>query len=43
MDAIELDAMPKSLRVLLLQLADFVEAGLKDNPTSAGNSIGEPC
>ena len=28
MDAIELDAMPKPLRVMLLQLADFVEAGL---------------
>ena len=29
MDAIELEQMPKALRVMLLQLADFVEAGLK--------------
>nr|WP_218167031.1 SCP2 domain-containing protein [Cedecea sp. P7760] len=43
MDAIELDAMPKPLRILLLQLADFVEAGLRHNPASEGNSIGEPC
>jgi predicted lipid carrier protein YhbT len=28
MDAIELEQMPKALRVMLLQLADFVEAGL---------------
>lgn len=29
MDSIDLDAMPKPLRVSLLQLADFVEAGLR--------------
>lgn len=27
MDAIELEQMPKALRMMLLQLADFVEAG----------------
>lgn len=43
MDAIELDAMPKALRILLLQLADFVEAGLQHKPAPESNSIGEPC
>jgi predicted lipid carrier protein YhbT len=32
MDAIELEQMPKALRVMLLQLADFVEAGLQRRP-----------
>ena len=43
MDAIELEQMPKPLRVALLQLADFVEAGLKTPPESKHNSVGEPC
>ena len=43
MDAIELDAMPKPLRVMLLQLADFVEAGLNASPQTRVTSIGEPC
>ncbi|WP_058910862.1 ubiquinone anaerobic biosynthesis accessory factor UbiT [Entomohabitans teleogrylli] len=43
MDAIELEAMPKPLRMVLLQLADFVEAGLKATPTSREHSVGEPC
>ncbi|AFJ45558.1 ubiquinone anaerobic biosynthesis accessory factor UbiT [Shimwellia blattae] len=43
MDAIELDAMPKPLRVLLLQLAEFVEAGLKSESATREHSIGEPC
>ncbi|EKY3089768.1 SCP2 domain-containing protein [Cronobacter dublinensis] len=43
MDAIELDAMPKPLRVLLLQLADFVEAGMSVSPLTKATSIGEPC
>ena len=30
MDAIELEQMPKALRVMLLQLADFVEAGQEE-------------
>lgn len=29
MDAIELEQMPNALRMMLLQLADFVEAGMK--------------
>lgn len=43
MDAIELEQMPKPLRVMLLQLADFVEAGLKAPPATTQPSVGEPC
>ncbi|KEA53743.1 MULTISPECIES: ubiquinone anaerobic biosynthesis accessory factor UbiT [Mangrovibacter] len=43
MDAIELDAMPKPLRVLLLQLAGFVEAGLENAPAIKQTSVGETC
>jgi len=43
MDAIELEQMPKALRVMLMQMADFVEAGLKTSPDSKHTSVGEPC
>ena len=43
MDAIELEAMPKPLRIALFQLANFVETGLKYPPDPDSNSIGEPC
>lgn len=43
MDAIEPEAMPKPLRVLLMQAAAFVEAGLKTAPTVRETSVGEPC
>ncbi|VEB69242.1 lipid carrier protein [Klebsiella quasipneumoniae] len=43
MDAIELEQMPKALRVMLLQLADFVEAGLKSPQTPEQTSVGEAC
>jgi predicted lipid carrier protein YhbT len=43
MDAIELEQMPKALRVMLMQLADFVEAGLSSEPTTKHTSVGEPC
>lgn len=43
MDAIELEQMPKALRVVVLQLADFVEAGLSHSPTSKQPSVGEVC
>ncbi len=43
MDAIELDAMPAPLRIALLQLADFVEAGMLYKPVSESNPVGEPC
>ncbi|MTH45738.1 ubiquinone anaerobic biosynthesis accessory factor UbiT [Intestinirhabdus alba] len=43
MDAIELEQMPKALRVMLLQLADFVEAGMKGSPEAKQTSVGEPC
>ena len=43
MDAIELDQIPKPLRLALMQMADFVEAGLKTPPESKHTSVGEPC
>ena len=43
MDAIELEQMPKALRVMLLQLADFVEAGMKTSPETKQTSVGEAC
>ncbi|HBS5847796.1 TPA: SCP2 domain-containing protein [Klebsiella pneumoniae] len=42
-DAIELEQMPKALRVMLLQLADFVEAGLKSPQKPEQTSVGEAC
>ena len=43
MDASELEQMPKALRVMLLQLADFVEAGLKSPQKPEQTSVGEAC
>ena len=43
MDAIELEQMPNALRMMLLQLADFVEAGMKTAPETKQTSVGEPC
>ena len=43
LDAIELEQMPKALRVMLLQLADFVEAGLKSPQKPEQTSVGEAC
>ena len=43
MDAIELEQMPKALSVMLLQLADFVEAGLKSPQKPEQTSVGEAC
>ena len=43
MDAIELEQMPKALRVGLLQLANFVEAGLAPPPAGKHTSVGEAC
>ncbi|HDU4055756.1 TPA: SCP2 domain-containing protein [Klebsiella pneumoniae subsp. pneumoniae] len=43
MDAIELEQMLKALRVMLLQLADFVEAGLKSPQKPEQTSVGEAC
>ena len=43
MDAIDLEQMPKALRVMLLQLADLVEAGMKYSPETKQTSVGEPC
>ena len=38
-----MEQMPKALRVMLLQLADFVEAGMKTAPETKQTSVGEPC
>lgn len=43
MDAIELEQMPKPLRIMLMQLADFVEAGLKPPAATKPITVGEPC
>nr|VUD30081.1 lipid carrier protein [Raoultella sp. NCTC 9187] len=43
MDAIELEQMPKALRIMLLQLADFVEAGLSSPRKPEQTSVGEAC
>ena len=43
MDAIELEQTPKALRIMLLQLADFVEAGLKGPQKPEQTSVGEAC
>ncbi|MEN1677813.1 SCP2 domain-containing protein, partial [Pseudomonas aeruginosa] len=32
-----------ALRMMLLQLADFVEAGMKTAPETKQTSVGEPC
>ena len=37
------EQMPKALRMMLLQLADFVEAGMKTAPETKQTSVGEPC
>lgn len=43
MDAIELEQMPRALRIMLLQLADFVEADLKGPQKPEQTSVGEAC
>lgn len=43
MDAIELEQMPAPLRTALMQLANFVEAGLNEDAKSAGDRAGVPC
>lgn len=42
MDAIDLDSMPSTLRVALLQLADFVEAGLQEDTVQPAR-VTQPC
>lgn len=43
MDAIDLESMPKPMRIGLMQLADFVEAGLKEDATPQSDREGMPC
>ncbi|WP_380179886.1 SCP2 domain-containing protein [Kalamiella sp. sgz302252] len=43
MDAIELETMPKPLRIGLMQLADFVEAGLTEDAAATADRAGISC
>ncbi|RLM21712.1 SCP-2 sterol transfer family protein [Brenneria alni] len=43
MDAIELEAMPALLRIGLLQLADFIEAGLQEGVVQPTNHASASC
>lgn len=43
MDAIELEMMPTPLRIGLMQLAQFIEAGLTKDANSPENRAGAPC
>jgi len=43
MDAIDIESMPKPMRLGLMQLADFVEAGLKEDATSSPDRAGVSC
>lgn len=43
MDAIDLESMPKPLRIGLMQLADFIEAGLKKDAISPADRAGVSC
>lgn len=43
MDAIELEHMPAPLRIGLMQLADFIEAGLNEDAKSPGDRAGVSC
>lgn len=42
MDAIELDSMPKALRIGMERLADFVEHSLEEQPRSASHTSSLP-
>ena len=43
MDAIDLDTMPRLLRIALFKIANFVEGGLNYRAAPDGKSIGDPC
>ena len=43
MDAIELETMPKPLRIGLMQLADFIEAGLTEDAAATADRAGVTC
>jgi len=43
MDAIELETMPKPLRAGLMQLADFIEAGLTEDAAATADRAGISC
>lgn len=43
MDAVDLGSMPKPMRIGLMQLADFIEAGLKEDANSPADRAGALC
>jgi predicted lipid carrier protein YhbT len=43
MDAIELDAMPTALRTAIQQMANFVEAGMKQDAKATQARAGVAC
>ncbi len=43
MDAVDLESMPTPLRIGLMQLADFVEAGLNEGAISPAGRVGASC
>ncbi|NDL61382.1 ubiquinone anaerobic biosynthesis accessory factor UbiT [Acerihabitans arboris] len=43
MDSIDLATMPRPLRVALLQMADFVQAGLKEGVDADDIRVSQPC
>ncbi len=43
MDSIDLDTMPALLRTALLQMAGFIEAGLKEGADAKGIRVSQPC
>lgn len=43
MDAIELETMPTALRIALMQLADFVEAGLQEGVVQTADHASVSC
>lgn len=43
MDSIDLAAMPSPLRVVLMQLAGFIQAGLKEDVDAGSLHVSQPC
>ncbi|MEA9392920.1 SCP2 domain-containing protein [Acerihabitans sp. TG2] len=43
MDSIDLDTMPTLLRTALLQMAGFIDAGLKEGADETGIRVSQPC
>jgi predicted lipid carrier protein YhbT len=43
MDAIDLASMPNVLRIALVQMAEFIEAGLKEGANTDGIRVSPSC